>query len=95
MENRNSDHSNKTLPIKGIAQYVESLARKHKIEYSETPLDRYAETVTRLAGDEVKKDKTIDLLVALKRAGIISKRELAILLSRYLKEANREINQNN
>jgi len=71
---------------KGVASYVEKLARKHKVHYVENSMDLWAGAVTRLAGDSVKSDHVEDLLVALKRAGKISQKEVAHLAVSYLRE---------
>lgn len=51
--------------------YVRALARRARVTYARTYADRWAEAVTRLAGDDVQSDKTDDLLVALRRANKI------------------------
>lgn len=74
------------IPTTGVAQFVQDLARKHRVSYTHTSLDQWAETVTRLAGDEVRSGPVQDLLVALKRAGKLSSDEMAALLVSYLRE---------
>lgn len=74
------------IPTTGVAQFVRALARRHHISYSPTSTDRWAETVTRLAGDEVRSGPVQDLLVALKRAGKLSTDDMAALLVSYLRE---------
>jgi len=56
------------------------LTRREHVNYRKTYADRWATAVTRLAGDEVKSDRTDDRLVALGRAGKISPDELIDLL---------------
>ena len=75
-----------TQKLKGVASYVEKLARTHKVNYVENSMDLWAGAVTRLAGDSVKSDRVEDLLVALKRAGKISQKEVASLAVNYLRE---------
>lgn len=54
-------------------------------------MDQWADAVTRLAGDEVVNDTVEDLLVALKRAGKITKQEVAILSVNYLREQKQSV----
>lgn len=69
-----------TMPTTDVAQFVRELARKHQVRHARTPSDQWAETVTRLAGDEVRSGPVQDLLVALKRAGKLSNDDMATLL---------------
>ena len=69
-----------------MGNYVRRLAGLHKVRYVPTPADKWAETVTRLAGDEVRSGPVQDLLVALKRAGKLTKDDMARLLVNYLRE---------
>ncbi|MBL3557607.1 MULTISPECIES: hypothetical protein [Marinobacter] len=66
--------------------YVIDLAAQHGIRYQETPADRLAVVATRLAGDEVVTDEIEDLIVALKRAQLITGTQMVELLGRYLDE---------
>jgi hypothetical protein len=75
-----------TIPTTGVAQFVRDLARQFGVSYARTPSDQWAETVTRLAGDEVRSGPVQDLLVALKRAGRLSADDMAALLVGYLRE---------
>jgi len=79
------------LPTVGVARFVRELARKHHISYTRTPLDPWAETVTRLAGDEAGHGPVQDLLVALKRAGKLSTDDMAALLVNYLRERKQDV----
>lgn len=75
------------IPTTGVAQFVRALARQYRVHYTRTPTDQWAETVTRLAGDEVRSGPVQDLLIALRRAGRLSKDEMASLLVNYLRES--------
>jgi hypothetical protein len=77
------------IPKVEVSQFVVRLAHKHHITYSRTGGDEFAETVTRLAGDEVRSDATGDLLVALKRAHKLTDREMTALLISHLREKRR------
>lgn len=62
-----------TFPTTDAGNYVRWLADVHGVQYVPTPADQWAETVTRLAGDEVRSGPVQDLLLALKRAGQLTK----------------------
>lgn len=79
------------IPSSGIASFVQGLARRFKVSYVPNSMDRWAETVTRLAGDEVHADDTQDLLVALKRSGKLSTDEMALLMVNYLRERKQNV----
>ncbi|WP_272667676.1 hypothetical protein [Providencia sp. PROV117] len=81
----------KIPPTKGGARYVAELARYYKISYCYNAMDQWADAVTRLAGDEVVHDTVEDLLVALKRAGKITKQEVAMLSVNYLREQKQSV----
>lgn len=74
------------IPAKNVAQYIADLARQHGISGKRTPDDALAEVITRLADDEVVNDATEDILVALKRAGVIDGSTMVSLLGKYLDE---------
>jgi len=75
-----------TFPTTDVGNYVSWLAGLHGVRYVPTAVDQWAETVTRLAGDEVRSGAVQDLLVALKRAGKLTKDDMARLLVNYLRE---------
>ncbi|MCH1923332.1 hypothetical protein L9G74_03170 [Shewanella sp. C32] len=81
----------KTPPTKGVARYVTELARYYNVSYCYNAMDQWADAVTRLAGDEVVHNAVEDLLVALKRAGKITKQEVAILSVNYLREQKQSV----
>jgi hypothetical protein len=74
------------LPTKGVRKFIEKLAAAHGIQYQRTGLDDFAESVTRLAGDEIELDITEKLLIALKKKDLISGRQLARLMTNYMRE---------
>ena len=53
-----------TLPTTDVGNYVSWLAGLHGVRYVPTAVVQWAETVTRLAGDEVRSGSVQDLLVA-------------------------------
>lgn len=79
------------IPIRGVANYVLNFAHYHKVSYSYNSMDQWADSVTRLAGDDVKHDNIEDLLVALKRAGKLSKKDVAMLAVNYLRERKQSV----
>lgn len=75
-----------TSKLTPTARHVWQMARREGVRFVPTYADRWAGAVTRLAGDEVVSDATDDLLVALRRAGKVSAREMASLLMAHHRE---------
>ena len=69
------------------AQHIRVLAQRYHIAYSERASDRLAHHITRLAGDTVQLDEIERLLIALQRAGHLSRPEMILLQAQYLREA--------
>lgn len=69
------------------ASRIRDLARKHHVDYIPMPTDALAGHITRLAGDDVELDEVERLLIALQRAGHLSRAEAVLLQARYLREA--------
>lgn len=69
-----------------VASQVREMASQYGLSYTDNPMDNWAKSVTRLAGDDVKSDPIKDLIIVLKRAGKISKKEVANLMAGYIKE---------
>jgi hypothetical protein len=80
-----------TFPTTDVGNYVRWLAGVYKVRYVPTAADQWAETVTRLAGDDVRSGQVQDLLVALQRAGKLSKDDMARLLVNYLRECKQGV----
>ena len=74
------------IPVHGLAAYIQKLARKHDIAYRLTLDDQMANMITCLADDEVVMDEIQFLLLALRRAGIVSAADYAPMMSAYLQE---------
>ena len=72
-----------------ISRYVRALARRHHVFYKPTFADRWANSVTQLADDDVNSDATDDLLVALRRAGKLSPKDMTKLVISHHREARR------
>ena len=69
-----------------IADYIASLAKQNNVVYEKNHLDDFAKTITELSGDEVRQDDTLDLIIALKRSGVISKKDVVKLSTKHLRE---------
>jgi hypothetical protein len=74
-----------SLKICSAKDEILALARAHGVAYEPTALDRFGSAITRLAGDDVQLDEPAGLLLALRRAGHISKAEAARLHGEYLR----------
>ena len=61
-----------------------ALARHHGVAYEATALDRMADDITRLSGDDVELDDPAQLLLALERSGRITPAEATRLHGAYL-----------
>jgi len=72
-----------------VSRYVRALASRHKVLFEPTFTDSWANSVTRLADDDVKSDTTDDLLVALRRAGKLSPKDMTKLVISHHREARR------
>lgn len=69
-----------------VASQVRKLAKAHKVTAERDGMSRMAMTITRLAGDQIELDSIEQLLINLKRKGILSKTETLALQGRYLQE---------
>jgi hypothetical protein len=68
------------------AAAIRELARKHRVTYVGTASDLLARHMTELAGDRVELDEVERLLIALQRAGHLSRIEMVRLQADYLRE---------
>ncbi len=73
-------------PESGIGEYITRMAEQKGIVYRKTPGDAWADSITRLAGDEVEFDQVESLLLALERAAVLKPDEAIQLHVRYLRE---------
>lgn len=69
-----------------VASEVRKLAKDNKVTASRDSMSRMAVGITRLSGDVVELDGIEQLLVNLKRKGVLSKSEILALQGRYLQE---------
>ena len=76
-----------TVTQNSTAAYIRGLAAQHHVTYAQTPSDRLALDMTRLADDAIQPEEIECMLFALQRAGHLSRRELVHLQVEYLREA--------
>jgi hypothetical protein len=69
------------------ATAIRSMAERFGVEYKRAGADILAHHITRLSGDDVVFDETELLLVALQRAGHLSRREAVLLQADYLRQS--------
>ncbi len=69
------------------AVVIREMARQHHVHYVGTSSDVLAHHITRLAGDTVILDNVEQTLLALQRAGHLSRRDVVRLQASYLREA--------
>ena len=68
------------------AKAVRLMASQHRVFYSHTATDRLAHDMTRLAGDVVELDEIEQLIIALQRAGHLTRKDAVHLTARYRRE---------
>lgn len=74
------------IPSYNVSGFIKKIAELHGVKYKRTGLDDFAESVTRLAGDDIELDLTEKLLVELRKKEIINGPQLARLMTNYIKE---------
>lgn len=77
-----------TQATKSVASQVRKLARAHKVTAKRDGVSRMATSITSLSGDTVILDTVEQLLVNLKRQGVMSISEILMMQVRYLQEKN-------
>ena len=75
-----------TKPTTSVASEVRKLAKTHNVTAERDSISRLAQTFTRLSGDDVVLDSIEQLLVNLRRKGVMSTSEILALQVRYLSE---------
>ena len=72
-------------------QHRERHSQARRTSWGERPCavqnDALAHHITRLSGDDVEFDEIVELLIALQKAGHVSRTELIRLQASYLREA--------
>ena len=66
---------------------IRAMAERHHVAYRPTDTDDLAHHITRLSGDDVVFDETEQLLIALQRAGHMSRTEAVLMQADYLRQA--------
>lgn len=66
------------------AETIRALSRRHGVAYEPAQLDAFAADVSRLSDAEVPGDEIADLVVALKRAGVLDSGQAASLYGDHL-----------
>ena len=66
---------------------IRALAERYQVHYVPTNSDVLAQHITRLSGDDVVFDETERLLIALQRAGHLSRTDAVLLQAEYLRLA--------
>ena len=66
---------------------IRRMARKYHIAYIRAQRDTLADHMTRLSGDDVELDEIEQLLIALQRAGHLTRIQVTRLQANYLREA--------
>ncbi|WP_392892676.1 hypothetical protein ACF6ZU_12115 [Pseudomonas migulae] len=69
-----------------VASQVRKLAKDHMVSADPDGMSLMAVIITRMAGDVVELDGVEQLLVNLKKKGVLSKSETLALQGRYLQE---------
>jgi hypothetical protein len=68
------------------AAAIRAMAERHHVAYVPTANDVLAYHITRLAGDHVELDEVEEMLIALQRAGHLTRADLVRLQAEYLRE---------
>ena len=69
-----------------MKNHIVNLANQHDIKYVRTSLSEMAKIITELSDDKVVQDDVERLVIALRKAEVISSEEMLLLLHGYLKE---------
>ncbi len=76
-----------TLTPSSTAALIGEMAARYKVSYVPTQSDLLANHITRLSSDNVELDEIECMLIALQRAGHITRDQLVHLQACYLREA--------
>jgi hypothetical protein len=75
-----------TLTASSTAALIREMAARFRVSYVPTQSDLLANHITRLSSDDVKLDEIECMLIALQRAGHVTRDRLVHLQARYLRE---------
>ena len=73
------------MPDGNVGPFIRDLAARHRVTYVETPSDRQADDFARMSDCEVKLDAAELLLMALVRAGVLTRNQHADLHDAYIR----------
>jgi reverse gyrase len=76
-----------TASTNATARVIQNLAERNNVSYHMTDSDRLAQSITRLAGDDVHLDPIEQMLIGLERVGRIDRTLMVRLQARYLRES--------
>jgi hypothetical protein len=76
----------RALEYESVEAFVRALAQEHSVTYEPTSGDALADTFSRLSDAEYCADSVEDLLLALRRADVLTKEERLHLHVAYLKQ---------
>ena len=68
------------LPISNVSEFVGKLAKAHDIKHTFDGMDRFAQSILDVLGDDVTLDQTARLLIELRKKKIISDAQLSRLV---------------
>jgi hypothetical protein len=68
------------------ARVIRRMAARNNVTASDSENDLFAHHVTRLSGDDVLLDDVEQMVIALQRAGLLSRVQAVRLQARYLRE---------
>jgi len=77
-----------TAAVKLTERVIRRLAERNHVDYLQTANDVLANHISRLAGDDVELDLIEQMVIALQRAGHLSRVQAVRLQARYLREIN-------
>ena len=70
---------------RNVEEYVRGLATEHGVTLEQDAYAKMAQVFTNLFGDDVQLDEVEQLLVGLKRKGVLQGREMILLQAEYLR----------
>lgn len=74
------------IPEAGFKEFIINLAREHKVKFVSTELTRLADKISELSDSDVVLDDIENLVVALRKAGVITGHEMGLLIQGYYYE---------
>jgi hypothetical protein len=87
-----SAHGQTATHASYTANVIRRMAARNNVTASVSENDLFAHHVTRLSGDDVLLDDVEQMVIALQRAGVLSRVQAVRLQARYLRENKPKIN---